>query len=99
MGGVEAVRDEGEGMYYEGPGCFCVSEAEEGREGVRSGIKGVIVKPKVSSCWKLVPVNELWWVYGDVRVPGRGDHGRCAVRMGMSKWTQRCRGYGRDRGE
>lgn len=49
-------------MNYEGAGCFCASEAEEGREGRRSGMKGVVAKPRVSSCWILVPVKEHLWV-------------------------------------
>jgi hypothetical protein len=96
---VDAVRERGEGIYYEGPGCFCASEAEEDREGGRSGMKGVIVKPKVSSCWKLVPVNELWWVYGDVRVPGEGRSWQMRGEDGDVEVDARCRGYGRDRGE
>jgi hypothetical protein len=58
---------------------------EETGEGRRSGMKGAIVTAKVSSCWILMLVKELW---RDVEVKeylGRGDHGRCAMGMGMSK--------------
>ena len=48
-----------------------MSEAAEGREGRRS-VMSVVVKPKVSSCWMLVPGKEPWWVYGEVRIPWEG---------------------------
>jgi len=35
-------------------------------------MKGAVVTPNISSCQMLVPVKELWWIYGDVRVLGEG---------------------------
>ena len=56
------------GLYY---GRFCASEAEGGGKVRGLVMKGVNVTPKVSS-WMLMPVTELWRVYGDMEVSGKG---------------------------
>jgi hypothetical protein len=35
-------------------------------------MRGVVITPRVSSCWMLVPGKETWWVYEDVGVSEGG---------------------------